>query len=222
VSKRHFAIARQQNQQLRYRRKRNRGEAAPLVQRRANGQAVGTRPWHGGRDDNGNERGRRRQGEARVITTPADLDRVRRDCRRMVTRRALAASAAAVVPVPGADLVADIGLLANMLPRISKAFELDHDSVEKLDPEIAEKIFVIAASLGNNVIGRFVSRKVAIGLLRRIGVRVASASVARYVPLIGSAFAASVSFGAMKLAGNAHIEDCYRTARALLPSDAHG
>ncbi len=157
-----------------------------------------------------------------MITTPADLDRVRRDCRRMVTRRALAASAAAVVPVPGADLVADIGLLANMLPRISKAFELDHDSVEKLDPEIAEKIFVIAASLGNNVIGRFVSRKVAIGLLRRIGVRVASASVARYVPLIGSAFAASVSFGAMKLAGNAHIEDCYRTARALLPSDAHG
>lgn len=157
-----------------------------------------------------------------MIATTAELDRVRRDCRRMVTRRALAAAGVTVVPIPGTDLVADIGLLADMLPRISRAFELDHASVEKLDPEIAEKIFVIAASLGNNVIGRFVTRKVAIALLRRIGVRVASASVARYIPLIGSAFAASVSFGAMKLAGNAHIEDCYRTARALLPADASG
>lgn len=157
-----------------------------------------------------------------MIATTAELDRVRRDCRRMVTRRALAAAGVTVVPIPGTDLVADIGLLADMLPRISRAFELDHASVEKLDPEIAEKIFVIAASLGNNVIGRFVTRKVAIALLRRIGVRVASASVARYIPLIGSAFAASVSFGAMKLAGNAHIEDCYRTARALLPADANG
>lgn len=159
------------------------------------------------------------QSERRMIATVAQLDRVRRDCRRMVTRRALAAAGASAVPIPGADLVADIGLLANMLPRISAAFELDHDSVEKLDPEIAEKIFVFAASLGNNVIGRFVTRKVAVALLRRVGVRVASASAARFVPLVGSAFAASVSFGAMKLAGNRHIEDCYRTARSLLSVD---
>ena len=154
-----------------------------------------------------------------MIVTLPELDRVRRECRRMVTRRALAAAGATVVPIPGLDLAADIGLLATMLPRISTAFELDHDSVAKLDPEIAQKIFVIAAGLGNNVIGRFVTRKIAIGLLRRVGVRIASASVARYVPLIGSAFAASVGFGAMKLAGNAHIEDCYRTALALLPAD---
>ncbi len=139
----------------------------------------------------------------------------------MVTNRSLAAAGAAVVPIPGADLIADIGLLANMLPRISQAFQLDHKSVEKLDPEIAERVLVIAASLGNNVIGRLVTRKLAIGLLRRIGLRVASASVARYVPLIGSAFAASISFGAMKLAGNAHVEDCYRTARTLLPLDGN-
>lgn len=151
-----------------------------------------------------------------MITTLETLDRVRMDCRRMVTTRSLAAAGAAVVPVPGADLLVDLGLLANMLPRISQAFELDHDAIEKLDPEIAERIFIVAASLGNNVIGRLVTRKLAVGLLRRIGVRVASASVARYVPVIGSVFAASISFGAMKLAGNAHIEDCYRTARALL------
>jgi len=30
--------------------------------------------------------------------------------------------------------------------------------------------------------------------------------------------AAGISFGAMKLVGNAHSEDCYKTARALLPA----
>jgi hypothetical protein len=31
--------------------------------------------------------------------------------------------------------------------------------------------------------------------------------------------AATISFGAMKLVGNSHVEDCYKTALALLPAD---
>lgn len=138
----------------------------------------------------------------------------------MVTRRSLAAAGAAVVPIPGADIVADVGLLADMLPKISAAFELDHDSVEKLDPEIAQRVLVVAASLGNNVIGRLVTRKLVVSLLRRVGVRVASTSVAKYVPVVGSVVAASIGFSAMKLAGNAHVEDCHRTALALLALEA--
>lgn len=154
-----------------------------------------------------------------MIRAIEELDRVRRDCRRLVTTRSLAAAGVAVVPIPGADLFADIGLLANLLPTISRAFELDHASVEKLDPDTAQHVFAIADRLGNNVIGRLVTRKIAFALLRRAGMRAASASAARFVPVIGSAVAASISFGAMKLAGNAHIEDCYRAACALLPSD---
>lgn len=151
-----------------------------------------------------------------MIATLAELDRIRHDCRRMVTTRSIAAAAAAVVPIPGADLIADLGLLATMLPKVSAAFELDHDSVAKLPPDIAQRVLLVAASLGNNVIGRMVTKKIAIGLLRRVGLRVATASVARFVPVIGSAIGASVGFGAMKLAGDAHVEDCYRTARAML------
>lgn len=154
-----------------------------------------------------------------MIHTIADLDRVRADCMHLVTSRSLAAAGAAVVPIPGADIVADIGLLANMLPAISQRFELDHDSIEKLPPDVAQRVLVVAASLGNNVIGRMVTRKLAVAILRRVGKRVAAASVAKYVPVLGSAIAATIGFGAMKLAGNAHVEDCYRTARALIESD---
>ena len=154
-----------------------------------------------------------------MIHTLAELDTVRDECRRMVTMRSIAAAAAAVVPIPGADLVADLSLLATMLPKISAAFELDHDSVAKLPPDTAQRVFLVAASLGNNVIGKMVTKKIAIGLLRRVGLRIASASVARFVPVVGSAIGATIGFGAMKLAGNAHVEDCYRTARALVENE---
>lgn len=148
--------------------------------------------------------------------TIKDLHRIRRECRRLVTTRSLMSAGAAVVPIPGADILADVGLLTTLLPDISKKFGLDHDQVEKLDPRIAERVFVVAASMGNNVIGRMVTKRLVTSLLKRVGARVATASVARYVPVIGSGLAAAISFGAMKLVGNAHIDDCYRTARSLL------
>ncbi len=151
-----------------------------------------------------------------MINDMATLDKVRDDCRKMVTRRALLSAGAAVVPIPGADLVADVGLLTNLLPAISKRFGLDHARVEKLDPNRAQQILVIASSLGNGMIGRLVTKELVIKLLRRVGMRVAAASAAKYVPLVGSALAGGLSFGAMKLVGNSHIDDCYKTARAMI------
>ncbi|MDE0880666.1 MAG: hypothetical protein OSB00_18700 [Sphingomonas bacterium] len=157
-----------------------------------------------------------------MIESVARLEEVKRECRAMVTKRSLMSAGAAVVPVPGADIVADIGLLTNLLPKISAKFDLDHEQVEKLDPSAMQQVFVVASSLGNNVIGRMVTRQMVVRLLRRFGVRLATASAAKYVPLLGSAVAATISFGAMKLAGNAHIDDCYKTARALIEATGGG
>ena len=154
-----------------------------------------------------------------MIATIAELDRVRDDCKRLVTTRSMLSAGAAVVPIPGADLVADIGLLTKLLPQISKRFGLDHDQVQKLEPQIAQQALVMASSLGNTMIGRMVTKRIVASLLRRIGTRVAAGSVAKFIPFAGSAVAATISFGAMKLIGNSHIEDCYKTALALLPAD---
>jgi uncharacterized protein (DUF697 family) len=151
-----------------------------------------------------------------MISSLKELDRVRAECRKLVTKRSLMAAGAAVLPIPGVDIVADISLLTAMLPEISKRFELDHEQVEKLEPHVAEKILVMASSMGNNLIGRAVTKRIVTALLRRVGKRVAAASIAKYVPLAGSGIAAAIGFGAMKLVGNSHIDDCYRTAKALL------
>ena len=151
-----------------------------------------------------------------MISTINELDRIRVECRSLVTRRSLMSAGVAVVPVPGADVVADVGLLTTLLPKISERFGLDHNQVAKLEPYLAQKVLVVASGMGNNVIGRMVTKKLVVRLLQRVGVRVATASVAKYVPVLGSLLAAGISFGAMKIVGNSHIDDCYETAKSLI------
>ena len=74
-----------------------------------------------------------------MISSMKELDRVRAECRKLVTKRSLMAAGAAVVPIPGADIVADISLLTTMLPEISKRFELNHEQVGKLEPHLAKR-----------------------------------------------------------------------------------
>jgi uncharacterized protein (DUF697 family) len=148
--------------------------------------------------------------------TIAELDRIRDQCKTMVTRRALMSAGASVVPVPGADLALDVGILVKLLPEISRRFGLDEKQVAKLDPHKVQQVLVVAKSLGNSVIGRAVTRRLVVALLKKVGVRVAAKSVSKYLPVIGSAVAASAGFGAMKLVGNAHVNDCYETVKRTL------
>lgn len=152
-----------------------------------------------------------------MIKNLTELEEARRACRRLVTTRALAAAATSVVPIPGVDIVADVGLLTSLLARINDRFGLSEAQVERLDPSAAQKALFVAAGLGNGVIGRAVSRQIIAIVLKRAAKRLAIGSAAKFVPLAGSALAAGLGFSAIRLAGHAHIEDCYRTARALLP-----
>ena len=151
-----------------------------------------------------------------MISTVAELERVRAECRSLVTRRSLMSAGVAVISVPGADVVADVGLLTTLLPTISERFGLDHEQVAKLEPHLAQKVLVVASGMGNTVIGRMVTKKLVVRLLQRVGIRVATASVAKYVPVMGSLLAAGISFGAMKMVGNSYIDDCCETARTLI------
>lgn len=146
----------------------------------------------------------------------AGLNRTRSACRRLVTTRSLAAAATSVVPIPGIDIAADVGLLTHLLAQINERFGLSEKQVERLDPSAAQKALVMAAGLRNGVIGRAVSKQLVALVLKRVAKRLAIGSAAKFVPIAGSLLAAGLGFSAMKVAGDAHIEDCYRTARALL------
>lgn len=155
-----------------------------------------------------------------MITTMKELDRVRDECYSLVTKRAGISAAAAVVPVPGVDVAADIGLLVELIPAINRKFGLTPEQIDSLSPEIKQKLTVIITSVGSTLIGNYVTKESVIILLKKVGVRIASSSVAKYIPFVGSAISATVSFGAMKWMGNSHVTDCYEVMKRVIEGDA--
>ena len=147
--------------------------------------------------------------------THDELEKVRRECKALVTRRAGISATAAVVPIPGLDIGADMLLLSEMLNTINRRFGLSQEQIEVLDPQLKKIVLVAATSIGSEVVGRFITRHILIGLLQKIGVRVASKSAVRFIPILGQGIAAGISFGAMKMLGDAHVDDCYKVVSEL-------
>ena len=156
-----------------------------------------------------------------MTVTIDELERIRDECKSMVTARAGLSAGAAVVPIPGADVGADVMLLLEMIPAINRRFGSSSEQIDLLDPQVKKMILVAATSIGSEMIGRVLTKQVIMQVLKRIGIRVATKQVAKYIPFLGSAVAASISFGAMKLVGNSHADDCFEVAkRALLGADS--
>lgn len=155
-----------------------------------------------------------------LIKSLAELDRIRDECKLMVTKRSAVSAGAAVIPLPGLDIGTDVALLVEMLPAINSKFGLTPQQIEQMDTRSKRLIVVAVTSIGSDVIGKFVSRTMVMSVLRKMGAKVATKSVTRFIPFVGQAVAATISFGVMKMVGNGHIEDCYQVCRqALLEED---
>jgi len=151
-----------------------------------------------------------------TAATPDEIEQARNDCRTMVNRRALVSGAAVLVPLPGSDLLADVGMLMQLLPRINRRFGLSPEQVEELSPELKIIAFDLAKRLGSTLIGKVVTANLVTSLVTKMGVRMGVKSVARFVPLVGQAAAAAISISAMRYIGNQHVEACYQLARQLV------
>jgi hypothetical protein len=152
------------------------------------------------------------------IKDQAALEQVRKECRKLVTKRALAAAGASAVPGALVGATADMALLLEVLPKINRKFGLDPEQIDEFDEQTRQQIALLAANVGNAVIGRLITEKLILSVLAKVGVRIGVKSVASWVPLIGSGIAATIGFAAMKAVGNGHIEDCYRIVQQMLES----
>ena len=150
-----------------------------------------------------------------VPSTPEQIDAVARQCRRLVTKRALLAAGVAVVPLPGLDWLTDIGVLLKLLPEINEAFGLTPEQVERLSPERRVVVYKAVSALGGMVAGRLVTRELVLTLLRKVGVRLTTQQVTKYVPVAGQAVSAALTFSALKYVCEQHIQQCIAVVRQL-------
>jgi len=138
-----------------------------------------------------------------------------RRSRRLLGRKALMAAAVGAVPIPGIDWAADAALLARVVPQISAEFGLSVTQVDRLAPSERERIRKAAATVGALLVGRLVTRELLITLARHAGVKLTTKQAAKYVPIVGQAVSATLSYAAMRALGELHIKDCVQVARTL-------
>lgn len=153
-----------------------------------------------------------------VIRLPrgaAELDAVVKRARKMVTRRALASAGAVLVPLPGADIAADVALLTQLIPAINREFGLTPDQIEQLNPTIKVLVYKAIVTFGGAMVGRLITRDLILQALVKVGMRVTTKTAARLVPVAGQAVSATLSFSAMRLVGESHIRDCRRVIEAI-------
>jgi uncharacterized protein (DUF697 family) len=150
-----------------------------------------------------------------VPSSPAEIDAVVRECRRLVNKRALLAAGVAVVPVPGIDWLTDIGVLVRLLPQINRAFGLTPEQIERLSPQRRVVVYKALSAAGGLVAGRVITHELVVTLLRKFGLRMTTQQVTKFVPVAGQAVSAALTFGALKFVAEQHIRQCVAVARAL-------
>ncbi|MBM7648695.1 uncharacterized protein (DUF697 family) [Bacillus ectoiniformans] len=148
--------------------------------------------------------------------TIEELDQIKLECEKMVTKRASASAAAAVIPILGTDVAADVAMMSELLPAINKKFGLSHEQVEELDQETKRVLLVMITSAGSELIGKVITKQVITHLLKKVSTKIAVKQVAKFIPFAGQAAAAGISFSAMKYLGNSHINDCYDIAKKYI------
>ena len=133
--------------------------------------------------------------------------------RKLLNKRAIVAAVASTVPVPGLDWAVDAALLSRLIPEINKEFGLTPQQLDQLNPKKREQVQKAITVVGSVLIGKFISRDLVIKAAAKIGTRLTTKQLAKYVPFAGQMVAAAVGYAAIRYLGEEHMKDCVRVAR---------
>ena len=143
----------------------------------------------------------------------ADLQAAVKRSRKLLHKRALLAGVASAVPVPGLDWAVDAAMLSKLIPEINKEFGLTPLQLDKLSPKKREQVQKAVTMVGSVLIGKLISRDLVMAAATKIGMRLTTKQLAKYVPFAGQIVAATVGYAAIRYLGEEHMKDCIRVAQ---------
>ncbi len=132
--------------------------------------------------------------------------------RKLLNRRAIVAAAASAVPIPGLDWAVDAALLSKLIPEINREFGLTPQQLDQLDPKKREQVQKAVALVGSVLVGKLISRDLVIKAASKIGMRLTTKQLAKYVPFAGQMVSAAVGYAALRYLGEEHMKDCIKVA----------
>ena len=147
-----------------------------------------------------------------AFDNPDMQDAVKRS-RKLLHKRALLAGAVSAVPIPGLDWAVDAAMLSKLIPEINKEFGLTPQQLDTLNPKKREQVQQAVTMVGSVLIGKLISKDLVIAAATKIGMRLTTKQLAKYVPFAGQIVAATVGYAAIRYLGEEHMKDCIRVAQ---------
>jgi uncharacterized protein (DUF697 family) len=151
-----------------------------------------------------------------VPGSEAEVEELIERCKKMVRRRAVISAGAAAVPLPGVDLLSDVGLFTLLIEDINRAFGLTEQQIGRLQPTLRVVAYEAATAAGGMMVGKLVTRELVVTLFKKTGLKLFAKSAARVVPLAGQVAAAAIGFTVFRRLGEQHVAACAAVARELL------
>ena len=144
-----------------------------------------------------------------------DLEQIRDECLELTKKRAYYSAGAAVIPVPFMDVVIDVGILSQLIPGINARFGLSPEQISVYDPKTRQIHWQELRKRGVEFSGLVVARTAVKKSLNNVAAKVMIKQVTKFIPLGGQLVAASLGYFVMKKIADAHVQDCYRTAKSI-------
>ena len=149
-------------------------------------------------------------------SSESDIDEVRERCRRLVRRRAAVSASVAAVPIPGVDVLSDLGLFTRLIDQVNHEFGLSPAQIERMQPELKLVAYEAVVSLGGMLVGKVVTRELVASVLKRSAGKMAAKQAGKLVPIAGQIASATIGFFAFRQIGYQHVEACAKVARQVL------
>ena len=150
-----------------------------------------------------------------TIDPNLDLEQVREECLELIKKRAYMSAGAAVVPIPFADVVIDIGILSQLLPEVNARFGLAPEQMKVYDAETKKIRWHELRKRGFEFSGLVMARTAAKASLHGLVGKILTKQVTKFIPLGGQMVAASLGYMVMKKVAEAHVQDCYHLAKRI-------
>lgn len=145
--------------------------------------------------------------------TKEALDNKRRIAEKQVIRYAGLSAANSLNPIPGVNVAVDIGVLVKLFKEIRESYGLSEEKVQSIDNIVTPAVLQTA----NNIFS-YATKDGIFVLLKRFAASATVGNVARYVPFVGQAIAATLGYAITRMAGSKYLEDCHEVASAILAS----
>lgn len=153
-----------------------------------------------------------------IPATIEELNRVYEECKKITTGAAIISALGGAVPVPAGDVAVDIYVLIKYLDKISKRFGLSPEQINTYDEKLKILVYEIIKKMGAKLAGKYITKELVVAILKKLGIRVTVKQVAKYISIIGQVISSGISFTAMKLVLNGHINECYEVCKDIINS----